>query len=183
MKKISNFGKDFKKYVLEDELWAATELNNAFEQIGAVYSKVTDETIKLYQQSHPDATFRFDISISTLRNYLQGYSIRQTSPYLVKELTISELKMLYEKIGCIPVSEPPIPTTSNYKNEYLNIGQKIALEYAEKSETYKNFEALNMRCASPIKKSFLELCANHPCFGKSFLFTFVIEKGIEKINE
>lgn len=161
-----------------DEIGTVRMLYSVLREIYMEYGDITDNHIKKYNASE-NAKYKFNVTISTIRNYLKPYNyvVQKNSDVIVREMTIEEY---FDTLGSD--NEKKTENNGNDFMENLTVKQKISLAYADKSEQYNDVKLLSLRCSKDVLERFNELAKKFKCFEKSYLLSFILESGMDSVG-
>lgn len=176
------FDTTYASFLDSDEFQAILLLEEAFKAVAEKYGDITEENLKIYSSEHPDS-YQFKISMSTFRNYLQrkNYKIQKDAPFIIKELSIREYIDLCKNSETFLDSECASHASSandNVDNNFLN-PNSIFTDYAIHYSSSKELKSINARCTSNAWENYQMLCSKIPFIEKSYLFSFVLTKGVD----
>lgn len=165
--------------LLENEIGTVRMLHDVLLQIYTQYGDITDAEIRKYNEKE-NAEYKFNVTISTIRNYLKPYHyvVQKNENVIVREMSIAKYFDTLEIDNKKRIDENK---TDNFM-ENLTAKQNISLAYADKSNEYNDVKLLSLRCSKNVLERFNAMATEYKCFEKSYLLSFVLEAGLDAIK-
>lgn len=164
----------------EDEIGTVKMLHSILKKIYTQYGDITDAEIRKYNNNE-NTEYKFNVTISTIRNYLKPYHyvVQKNENVIVREMSLDEYE---ELVGQTTTKTTTSTDTKENFIDNLTTKQKISISYADKSEKYDDVKMLSLRCSKNVLERFNAMAQEYKCFEKSYLLSFTLEAGLDAID-
>lgn len=168
-----------------NELEAATLLRDALIEVKKMTGNITDPDIKNYNNmSEDDAKFRFDISLTTIKNYAAkyGYGVFNVdgASCVVKQFEVDEYAKIRNELDKNK-NQGNLDTKNN--DNGLSEKEKMAVEIFRKSNEYREQSCINIRVANSVKERLEKIYDEYDAFTKQQIISYLLDVAITQLED
>jgi len=165
----------------KDEIEAAELLRDALMEVKSRVGNITDPDIKKYNDI-PDAGYRLDISLTTIKNYSAKYDFGiynvSGENCVVKQFNVNDYREIKNKLDSIDVNKGE----KNMDNKKLTAKEELAINYIKKAEDYKDQTQISIRVAESVQARLDNMYKQFPMLPKQYILSYLLDIGLTQIE-